>query len=493
MNSLASRGVILAFARLMQLSVLMLSPILLVRLMSITDYGRYRQFVVVTIFAATIAQFSVRSNVNYFVARSSEHSAAYVTNSCFLMLVTATIAAFAFLASPDLLVPREIRNYSAYLAAYVFLWVNCDVFAAYSLAIRRADRVLYYSLALVVVRLGAVVGSTAWSGDLGTVFLAMLSVECVHVLGVLVWMLNARLLKWRLDMNALREQLRFILPAGSGNILDEISGRIGSLLVGGRLGPEPLAIYTIASYKMPIITILRSGLSDAIFPDMVLRSTGGGRRGFDLWRRTNVVFLMFVMPAWVMLTWYAADIVRVLFTEAYIAATPYFLVLLPLMIRECFDFSAPLRSVANTRPMVTCNAVALVMNIAVISLCMSAWGIWAVIAGLWVAKLVTAGYLGWQVMRTFRVELASLLDWWAWSRIVAACLIAFVAMVIVERAAQLAEVPEIVTGIAGIVTFGTLYALALRQFDISEARFVVQQMIAVVRRFTRQRRGNRIN
>ncbi len=476
-------------SRLMQQAVLMLSPILLVRLMSITDYGRYRQFMVVAIFAATIAQFSVRSNVNYFVARSPEGSAAYVTNSCFLMLVTATIAALAFLAAPDLLLPREIRDYAVYLAAYVFLSVNLDIYAPYALAIRRADRVLYYSLAQVVVRLGVVVGTAALSGDLGTVFLALLGVECAHVLGVLAWMLHARLLRWRLDLNALREQIRFILPTGSGNVLDEVNGRIGSLMVGGRLGPEPLAIFTIASFKMPIITILRSGLSEAIFPDMVSRSTGGGRRGFELWRRTNVLFLMFIMPAWVLLTWYAADIVRLLFTDAYVAATPYFLALLPLMIRECFDFSAPLRSVANTRPFVTSNGVALIMNIAIIALCMSAWGIWAVIVGLWVAKLVTAGYLGRQVMRTFRVTLATLVDWWAWARIVAACLVGFVAMVVVEHAAQLAEVSEIMAGIAGIVTFGTLYVLALRQFDISEARFVEQQTIAVLRKFTSRGQG----
>jgi O-antigen/teichoic acid export membrane protein len=64
MASLISRSLVLATARLLSQAVLMLSPILIVRLLDVSQYGRYRQFTVTAIFLATLASFSIASNIN---------------------------------------------------------------------------------------------------------------------------------------------------------------------------------------------------------------------------------------------------------------------------------------------------------------------------------------------------------------------------------------------------------------------------------------------
>ena len=481
MSSLVSRGAVLAFARLMQQAVMMLSPIMLVRLMSVADYGRYRQFVVLAMFAMMVAEFSVPSSVNYFVARSSEHAAAYVTNAVMILLLMASIAATAFLVAPDALVPVEIRDYSIYLAVYVFLLVNLDIFTAYCVATRRATRILYYSVGLTATRL-AFVAISAWlASDLASIFRAMIAVECLNVLGVLAWMIHARLFDWRAGLQRLREQLHFILPTGGGHVLSQINDRVGSLVVGSRLGAESLALYTIASFKMPIIGILKSGLSDAIFPDLVERSKQGSARGLELWRRSNIVFLMLVAPVCVLLMRYAEVLIRLLFTEAYVAATPYFLALLPLMIRECFDFSTPLRGVGNTRPFVISSLLALALNVGVIVIMLPTLGLWSVILGLWAAKLLTVGYLGRVVLKHFDISLAVLLDWRACGKIIAACVIAFLALLAVEGVARAASAPDLVSSLGAVIAFGVVYSLAIHTFGISEARVVLQQLSVLAR------------
>ena len=45
MSSFISRGAVLASARLLNQALMLLSPLLLVRLLDIVEYGRYRQFI----------------------------------------------------------------------------------------------------------------------------------------------------------------------------------------------------------------------------------------------------------------------------------------------------------------------------------------------------------------------------------------------------------------------------------------------------------------
>ena len=54
-----------------------------------------------------------------------------------------------------------------------------------------------------------------------------------------------------------------------------------------------------------------------------------------------------ICPAWLLLTYFAEPLIRLAFTDAYVAATPYFQVFLLLMVRQCFQFSTPLRSVED--------------------------------------------------------------------------------------------------------------------------------------------------
>ena len=198
------------------------------------------------------------------------------------------------------------------------------------------------------------------------IFVAMVLAEAIKGLGVYWWLRSRRLLMFQWDRITLREQLRFIVPHGSGTLLSNLNDSLGKVLVSGRLGPEPLAIYTTAAYQVPILTIAKGALGDVIFPDMVQRSGRNVLEGLRLWKRANVVYFILICPTWLVLTYYAEPLIRLLFTEAYVSAAPYFQVFLLLMIRQCFAFSTPLRSLADNAPAVKANLGGLLINAAFI-------------------------------------------------------------------------------------------------------------------------------
>lgn len=410
-SSLISRSIVLATARLMNQVLLMLSPIVLVRLLEISEYGRYRQFTVTAMFVISIAGFSIAGNINYFVARFPQRAATYITNSCLLLLAGSSLAGLALLIGRQWLVPEEIAEYWLLLLMYILLFLNLDLVTSYWLANRRSDQVMIYSLSVTMLRLGAVLGAAFAFRDVAMIIIAIVLAEAAKGLCIYGWLRARRLLLFQWDGIALREQLRFIVPHGSGTLLATINENLGKVLVSNRLGPEPLAIYTTAAYHVPILTIVKSALGDVIFPDMVKRSGKNLLDGLRLWKRSNVVLFMLICPAWLLLTYFAEPLIRLLFTEAYVSAAPYFQVFLLMMIRQCFAFSTSLRSIADNRPAVLANLAGLAINAAVILALMPKFGLWGPTLGLVAGQAWVAIYLGRKVMFRYELPLGQLCEW----------------------------------------------------------------------------------
>jgi O-antigen/teichoic acid export membrane protein len=420
MNSLVSRSLVLAVARFMNQGLLMLSPILLVRLLTVAEYGRYRQFMVAAMLLTTTASFSITGNLNYFIARSKELRARYVTHSCLLLALTSGLAVLALVVARPLLLPEKLAGQWGLVALYVAAYLNFDLLPAYWLAQGRSKQVLYYTLGITSLRIGAVVGAAMWFRDADAVILASVTVETGKMVALFAFLRAKGLLVWQVDRAALGEQLRFVVPFGIGTALYGLNDNVGKILVSRWLGPELLAVYTIAAYQIPLVAIFNQTVTDVVFPDMVKRSKHGQRLGLRLWGRATVVLFMLVCPSWVLLTYFAEPLVRLLFTDAYVGATPYFQALLLLLLRYCFSFSTALRSLANNRPFIFANAVGIALNLLIAVSLLHRIGLWAPTIGLLVAHFWVLFYLGYRVLVAYGVSLSEVLDWPSLGRIVIA-------------------------------------------------------------------------
>ena len=130
------------------------------------------------------------------------------------------------------------------------------------------------------------------------------------------------------------------------------------------------------------MNIVQTSLSDVIFPDLVKRAQRDPAEGLLLWKRAQMMVAAVIVPAWLLLYYFAEPLIRLAFTDAYVAATPYFQVFLLLMLRQCFQFSTLLRSVEDNASFATSNAIALGINVALIVALMPAFGLWGPTLGL---------------------------------------------------------------------------------------------------------------
>jgi O-antigen/teichoic acid export membrane protein len=471
MSSFVSRGAVLASARLLNQALALLSPLLLVRLLEIDEYGRYRQFMATAMFITSLAGFALSANLNYLIARSPDRQTVDITNTCLLMLGVGTASALLVFLLREWLVPPEIAGSWLLLSVYVFLFLNLEVLVAYWLAHGQSGPVMGYTLAVTVWRLATLLAATYWLRDMELIFVTLVCAEAVKNLWIYVWLRRRGLLVFRWDKAAMREQLRLVAPLGAGSVLYKLND-FGKVVVANQMGPVPLAIYTTAAYQVPLVNIVQGALADVIFPDMVRRSRNDPKQGFLLWKRAHVLIFAVICPAWALMTYWADPIVRVLFTDEYAAAVPFFQVFLLLMLRQSFQFSTPLRSVEDNKSFAHANLVALLINAALILTLMPRFGLWGPTLGLVVGQVWSSVYLGARVLRRYRIPLSELCQWGK----VGLAMLASLASIAALHATQVYLSHTPAGMLAGLAVFVAVYLVAARLILREEYGYVLRAL-----------------
>ena len=462
----------LATARLLNQALALLSPLLLVRLLEIDEYGRYRQFMATAMFITSLAGFALSANLNYLIARSPDRESVDISNTCLLMLGVSVISALLIVALRPWLVPPEIAGSWLLLAAYVFLFLNLEVLVSYWLAHGQSVQVMGYTLAMTVWRLATLLAATFWLRDVELIFVTIVCAEALKNLWIYVWLRRKGLLVFRWDAPAMREQVRLAIPLGAGSVLYKLND-FGKVVVGNQMGPVPMAIYSTAAYQVPLVNIVQGALADVIFPDMVKRSKKDPAQGLMLWKRAQVLIFAVICPAWALLTYWADPIVRLLFTDAYAAAVPFFQVFLLLMLRQCFQFSTPLRSIEDNKSFAHANLVALLINAAFIIVLMPKYGLWGPTLGLVVGQTWSSFYLGTRVLKRYQLPLSELCQWSKLGLALVASLVG-VAAVHVSRL----YLPTGAVGmLAGLGVFALVYAIAARLILREEYGYVMRAIL----------------
>jgi O-antigen/teichoic acid export membrane protein len=369
-------------------------------------------------------------------------------------------------------VPPEIASSWLLLAVYVFLFLNLEVLVSYWLAHRQSVQVMGYTLAMTVWRLATLLAATFWLRDVELIFVTIVCAEALKNLWIYVWLRRKGLLVFRWDGPAMREQVRLAIPLGAGSVLYKLND-FGKVVVGNQMGPVPMAIYSTAAYQVPLVNIVQGALADVIFPDMVKRSKKDPSQGLLLWKRAQVLIFAVICPAWALLTYWADPIVRLLFTDAYAAAVPFFQVFLLLMLRQCFQFSTPLRSIEDNKSFAHANLVALLINAAFIIALMPKYGLWGPTLGLVVGQTWSSFYLGTRVLKRYQLPLSELCQWSKLGLAMVASLVGVAAV----HVAQLYLPPGPMSMLAGLGLFALLYAIAARLILREEYGYVMRALL----------------
>ncbi len=477
MPTLIKSTLILAFARITNFALLFFSPVLLVRILDQASFGQYREFVAWATIATSIAAFSISSNLLYFVPRHPENTRRYVSHSNWLSLAMSILACAMLWLFADRIRESSSFDFVLPLALYVLLFVNVSFLDYYWVATRQPKYIFYYSTGRTIVRLAAVLG-TAWvTRSVEAILFALIAVEGLRVLVVLVISGASRLLTFGIDRRLLADQVWFILPLGLGTTLSYIHQYIGQVVISAKLGVVALAIYAVASYNVPIVRIVRASIGESIFPDMVREAAGDQGDRLRLWKHATVAYSFLILPAFMLLFWYADVLIPLVFTEQYAAAVPIFRVLLLIMPLETIELNSPLRAAKRTPDMLAGNVFLLGTNLVCIFIFFR-WfreiAIFGPAVGVVAGYVVQFAFLAGRVSHWYGVGFGDLMKW----RSLGTVWFCALAGGLVLLAGEHLPMPPLWRIACCALLYALVYFLLIRQFRLEEVERVVNRVRA---------------
>lgn len=423
MSSLLKRTVILSFSRFANQAIVLLSPMLLVRILSIGEYGSYREFMVYAGLVGSLVKVGIPHSLAYFLPKYPEREQVWVTQTALFILATTTVAMVAIYLAGDLIRANTSFDFVTALQLYILFFMNLDFMEFYWLGKKRTDYVFYYSSGRLLARIVVVVVSALVTEDAHSIVLSLISLEAIRCFLVL-WYASAG--KWftsKLTRASLSLQMSYFLPLGAGGIVEMINSRAGMLFISATIGAEALAFYAIGTFASQIVNVLRGAIADVIFPEIVELKHAVAKDALPLWQRATVWYCILIFPVAVLFSYYADAVVTVLFTSEYSAAVPVFSVFAMAMLLDCFDFHLPLRVQNANRFFVIGSVIALVLNLGVLYPMYLLFGLTGPALAFIFSRLMFTAYLGHRMSRLYQVDPGQILQWRNIGKVMSAALI----------------------------------------------------------------------
>jgi len=136
----ASRAALLTLSRLANYGLMLISPIILVRLLTVADFGRYREFLLYATLLQSFAVFSINDSLLYCIPAQPHSPWRTVRQTAVLIACASLCVVIALAAADGAMSGRLVGRYLTPLVAYTLLSVNLDFWEYLWLAQGRPGR-----------------------------------------------------------------------------------------------------------------------------------------------------------------------------------------------------------------------------------------------------------------------------------------------------------------------------------------------------------------
>lgn len=381
--TLTRRVVWLASAKALAFGLGFALPLILVRTLSQTDFGLYKQVFLLVATAVTILPLGFGMSAFYFLPRCEERPGRVVFSITLFHLLVASLTALALLLWPRLLEAlfgsHALVGHAHGLALLLFLAVatyGLEIIAVANGEVAVAARLIVATyLVKTLLMLAAVWVMPSVQ--------ALIAGATVHYLlqGVLLfWYLGSRFPRfWATpDWMMMRAQLGYALPLGAAAMLSMAQLDLHSYFVARSFDAATFAIYAVGCFQLPFLSIVNESVGSVMIPTVSrLQLENQPSEIVELIARMMRKLAALYFPLYACLLVIGREFVTVLFTESYRASWPIFAVNLT-MIPLCM-LTAACDPVLRAYP--SCTSLLVRLRVAMVALLVA--GLWVVTAHHW--------------------------------------------------------------------------------------------------------------
>jgi O-antigen/teichoic acid export membrane protein len=318
-------------------------PVVLVRILDQSTFGHYKQLFLVAGTLFPLLALTLPGSLYYLVPRSAKDSQRYHVQAVLMLVGMGIVGGVALVIAREPLsrfFDAPLSEYLLWIALYTALMLPASLLVVSPMADRRARLTsvlvvgfdLLRGLLLIVVAL------------LTRSLTAILIAACAHmalqvaaVAAYLIWRSDG---PWTPSRLHLRSQLSYSLPLTAAGLIALAQIRLHSFYVAANFSSAQFAIYAVGTLSLPLIREFSRTVGEVVLIENAKqdseRNVSEMRR---VWHHAVQVLGLVLLPGFLIAELFAGDVIRLLFGDPYINATPIFRV---------FLFSLPLSILLDT-------------------------------------------------------------------------------------------------------------------------------------------------
>jgi O-antigen/teichoic acid export membrane protein len=343
-----------------------ITPLILVRIFDLAEFGTYKQWFLLYMTLLTVTQIGMSESLLYFLPRAEGQAGRYVMNSALFLtgvgaaaagiLVLNAGAIARWMSNPTLepLIPL-LALYLLLMQASIGLETVMTARSAYkSAAVAYAVTDVSRALFLIVPILIAPSLRSLLHGAVA--FAALRFAYTAHYF----WRTFGA--GFRPDARCFARQLAYALPFGLAVIAGIAQENFHQYAVSGLFDAATFALYSVGCLQIPVVDLVATTVCNVMMVGMTTAIHDGREtQVIDLWhdavRKLAIVFF----PLGVLLLVVARDLIVMLFTDAYAASVPIFMVGVAAVLLAAVPIDGLLRVYARMNVLLVINLVRLAM------------------------------------------------------------------------------------------------------------------------------------
>lgn len=409
--SLTEKTGVVVFSRVIGTFVEIATAIVLVRMLSTTDFAIVSLLLLLYETARYLATLGFPESIFYFFERVSKGSRrGFVFQTFFIMLLTGLLAGLAMLIFNAFLpaylsewLPESVemtRTLLPVMAAIAVLEVPTWPVGNVLLASDRQKQASWYQLINGVVTFLAMIVPLLMGLGLDIAIWSLLGYSVFRFIISVIWlMLILPSRTEKVPKGLLREQISFALPIGLSALVSRLNKYADKFIVSYFLAEEAFAVYNIGAQEVPVVRVIPFAVGSVLISKYVAMFLANDLTSLrNLWIKSVEKVSLIVIPLTLYFILVAKEFIVILFSDTYVAAVLPFQIYTLIILTRVAHYGSVLQAFGDTRAIVRLSVNLLLTNIILTIPLTYYFGVVGAVSGTLLANLInwriTLGVIG---------------------------------------------------------------------------------------------------
>ena len=394
----------------------LLTSVIIVRYMSIYDYGTLRQIMLLAVLVPTSIALGLPQSLSYFIPRAE--SAMQKKQLALQVLISLSILGAGATILTYLLQEQISEGFSnptlkplAWIYSLYFLFIVPSKCAQSTLlAVGKTNLVSGLDLVTEVANFSFVVVPLLLGYGLKGVLLCLLvfyGIRFAVMLGILLGLEGGFVKLW--DWQIFKAQLHYSLPLWLSFVVTVGRATVDKFLVVYLYRPEDFAIYSRGAFELPLIGMVPFALANLLGPKFAEAYGRGETESIiSLWREAARKVAHVFFPLFVFCFIFAESIITLLFTTQYRGSVEIFRIYLCLLPIRIVSYKTILIATGTTKPILGAAIIGFVASLALGIGLEATVGLTGPAFGNVIGEDLGLGYMLWHSRQVLNVSWAAL-------------------------------------------------------------------------------------